>query len=443
MSAPKGTPAQGLWGATLGFFFGFASVALFGPTAWTLQDSMRLSPLMVALLVAAPSLSGSLLRIPFAAWTDTTGGRKPFLTLLTLSLAGMGGLWLLTLLRHPSGMTLSFFPLLFGLGILCGCGIATFSVGIGQVAYWFPQAQQGKALGTFAGLGNLAPGLFSFLLPLALSRFGLAGSYLAWLLLLGAGTILYAALGRNAWFFQLRALGHPPETARREARRLYGQELFPAGGVRDSLARSAGNPKTWALVCLYFTSFGGFIALTAWFPTYWHARFGFGAVASGTITAAFSLLTSAIRVPGGSLADRIGGESAAAFAFAGMVGGAGLLSVSGTAGLSLAGALLMGTGMGLANAAVFKLVPKYVPEAVGGAAGWIGGLGAFGGFSIPPALGWAANALGEKGYARGFLVFVALALLSAVFSFALRRNLENARSKESPPAPCEPEEPAG
>ena len=33
-------------------------------------------------LVAMPALSGSLLRIPFSAWVDTTGGRKPFLVLL-------------------------------------------------------------------------------------------------------------------------------------------------------------------------------------------------------------------------------------------------------------------------------------------------------------------------------------------------------------------------
>jgi NNP family nitrate/nitrite transporter-like MFS transporter len=426
VTALKGTPAQGLWGATLGFFFGFASVALFGPTAFRLQEAMHLSPLLISLLVAAPSLSGSLLRIPFAAWVDTTGGRKPFLVLLLLSLSGMAGLSLLIALRYPHAMSPGHYPLLLGLGLLCGCGIATFSVGIGQVAYWFPQARQGKALGTFAGLGNLAPGLFSFLLPVALSWLGLAGSYLAWLLFLGAGTVLYALMGRNAWFFQLRSQGLPAEDARREARRLYGQEIFPAGGLRDSLSRSAGNRRTWALVCLYFASFGGFIALTAWFPTYWHAFLGFDAVAAGAVTAAYSLLTSAIRVAGGSLSDRIGGEIASIFAFAVMLAGAGILSASRTAGLSLAGALLMGAGMGVANAAIFKLVPKYISEAVGGAAGWIGGLGAFGGFAIPPALGWAANAFGETGYARGFLVFVALALLSMLLSFTLRRGSEKA-----------------
>ena len=87
-----GKPAQGLFGATLGFFFGFAAVALFGTTAAKVKDLVGLSPLTVGFLVAMPSLSGSLLRIPFAAWVDTVGGRKPFLILLGTSIAGMAGL---------------------------------------------------------------------------------------------------------------------------------------------------------------------------------------------------------------------------------------------------------------------------------------------------------------------------------------------------------------
>src|SRR3990172_3234868 len=102
--------------------------------------------------------------------------------------------------------------------MLCGCGIATFSVGISQVSYWFPQKQQGRALAIFAGVGNLAPGLFSLLLPLALVGLGLAGSYMAWLGFLIVGTILYALLGRNAWYFQWREKGLSPEEAKQHAR---------------------------------------------------------------------------------------------------------------------------------------------------------------------------------------------------------------------------------
>src|SRR5512141_702452 len=235
-----GTPAQGLAGATLGFFIGFAAVSLFGPTAKNLKGILGLSPLEVGFLVAAPSLSGSLLRIPFSAWVDTTGGKKPFLVLLLLSIVGMAGLFLTLHSYYPARMTPSFYPLILMLGVLCGCGIATFSVGIGQVAYWFPKARQGTALGTYAGIGNLAPGIFTFLLPVALSTLGMFGSYLAWLIFLVVGTFLYYRLGRNAPYFQLMAQGNTAEQARKDAGAV-GQEMFPSGNFRNSLLVSARN----------------------------------------------------------------------------------------------------------------------------------------------------------------------------------------------------------
>ena len=118
MNELRGTPNQSLLAATLGFFAGFAAVALFGPTASRFQEVMHLSPVMVGFLVAAPALSGSLLRIPFSAWVDTTGGRKPFLVLLTLSLSGMFGLLLVIYFLYPARLSSNLYPLFFGLGVL-------------------------------------------------------------------------------------------------------------------------------------------------------------------------------------------------------------------------------------------------------------------------------------------------------------------------------------
>ncbi len=407
----KGTPNEGLFGATLGFFVGFAAVALYGPTAHKFAEVMDLDPVRVGLLVAVSMLSGSLLRIPFSAWVDTTGGCKPFLVLLGLSIVGMLGLFLVVYLLYPERLSASLYPLLVLLGVLSGCGIATFSVGISQVSYWFPQARQGWALGTYAGVGNLAPGLFSFALPVALGSLGLAGAYLAWLIFLVIGTALYYFTGRNAWYFQLRDQGLSHEEATHVARE-HGQELFPAGSSLDSLKTSARVWKTWVLVILYFTTFGGFIALTAWFPTYWRSFFAASAVSAGTLTALYSLLTSAIRVLGGSLSDRIGGENTALLALGTMLVGALLMILSHHFALSVVGEIVMALGMGVNNAAVFKLVPQAVPRAVGGAAGWVGGLGAFGGFAIPPVMGAFVRAQGDPGYATGFVTFVGLALLS-------------------------------
>jgi len=416
----KGTSRDGLIGATLGFFIGFAAVALFGPTANKLKDLMHLTPVMVGFLVAMPALSGSLLRIPFAAWVDTAGGRKPFLVLLGISIVGMLGLTLLIWLRYPQGMTPAQLPLLFLLGILCGAGIATFSVGTAQVSYWFPRVNQGSALGTYAGIGNLAPGIFSFLLPVALTQLGMFGSYLAWLVFLVAGTILYYVFGRNAPYFQLLAQGKTRADARKIAAER-GQELFPSGNFQESLTRSARVSKTWILVVIYFTTFGGFLALTSWLPTYWKSYLGVSAVAAGSLAGFFSILACICRVAGGNIADRLGGETTLKLALAAAAMGAVLMTISHQYGLSLAAEMIMAVGMGVANAAVFKLVPQSVPQAVGGASGWVGGLGAFGGFTIPPILGAIAASQGLDGYASGYGLFIGLSLLSLALAFLLGR----------------------
>ncbi len=428
-----GTPNQGLWAATMAFFVGFAAVALFGPMASRFQDVMHLSPLQVGFLVAAPALSGSLLRIPFSAWVDTTGGRKPFLVLLGLSIVGMFGLFLVIYFFYPDHLFAGIYPLLLFLGVLCGCGIATFSVGISQVSYWFPQARQGRALAIFAGIGNLAPGIFSFLLPAALVTVGLGGSYLAWLLLLVAGTLFYWLFGRNAWYFQLRTKGTSEDEAQREAKK-HGQVLFPAAGFKETLRTSAQVWRTWALVWLYFTTFGGFIALTAWLPTYWHSYFGVGMVTAGVLTAIYSILTSAIRIVGGVLSDLLqqGGENTAILALLIMLMGALVMTSTTQFELAVPGEILLAIGMGVCNAAVFKMVPRAVPQAVGGAAGWVGGMGALGGFVIPPVMGFAVHNLGPRGYPIGFVTFIFLALFSLSMAWVLKYTRDQQPSADTP-----------
>ena len=437
MATLKGTPGQGLFGATLGFFIGFAAVALFGPTAQRFQQAMNLSPVAVGFLIAMPALSGSLLRIPFSAWVDISGGRKPFLTLLSLSVVGMAGLAGVVGFYYPNGMTPGMYPVLLMLALLCGCGIATFSVGAGQTAYWFPQKKQGVALAVFGGVGNLAPGIFSFLIPIALSTLGLSGSYMVWVALLATGLVLYFMLGRNSPYFQLLEQGSAPEEARRLAR-AHGQELFPSGNLKESLLVSARIWKTWALVAIYFTTFGGFVALTAWLPTYWTGFFGLSAMAAGFLTALFSILTCVLRVIGGILSDRLleGGENTTILALLIMMVGALVMVDAHEYELAIPGIVLLAFGMGVSNAGVFKIVPQAVPQAVGGAVGWVGGLGAFGGFAIPPLLAFAVKNLGKRGYAIGFIIFVFLALFSLSMAWVLKYmpGSPDRRSEIAPPA---------
>jgi NNP family nitrate/nitrite transporter-like MFS transporter len=418
----KGTPSRGLIGTTIGFFFGFAAVSLYGPTAIKFRESMDLSPALTGLLVAIPSLTGSLLRIPFGAWVDLTGGRKPFLILLSLAAFGLGGITLLLHLHYPNAMH-GLYPLVLVLGMLSGCGIATFSVGIGQTSYWFPFKKQGIALGTYAGLGNLAPGLFSLILPFYLQHYGFISAYFAWFLFLVAGIIAYWLIGTNSFYFQLKAKGLDDHESRITARKL-GQELFPSGNIRTILANSAKTINTWKLVALYFTTFGGFIALTAWFPLYWHEFHGYNPVKAGIFTAFFSLLASSMRVVGGSIADRAGGARTSMVSLLVVVLGSLLLVFTRVESLELTAIFALATGMGVNNAAVFKLVPRCVPGAIGGAAGWIGGLGAFGGFAIPPLLGIFVNLFGISGYSTGFLIFTVLSVISFFVVTGMRKEMD-------------------
>lgn len=417
----RGTPREGLLSATLGFFVGFAAVALFSVTAESFRTAMGLGPTQVGLLVAMPALSGSLLRIPFSAWVDTTGGRRPFLVLLTLSIIGMLGLTVVVTALYPDRLGQGTYPLLLVLGLLSGCGIAVFAVGASQVSYWFPRARQGQALAVYAGVGNLAPGIFSMVLPFVLVGWGLSSTYVVWLVLLVGGTVIYALRGRNAWYFQFRDRGAEPAEARRRAAEM-GQELFPSAGLTGGLRLSARKWRTWVLVCVYFMSFGGFVALTAWLPTYWTSFFGIGPLGAGLLTGCFAVLSSAIRILGGAMSDQLrqGGENTAILALLIMLNGAALLTLTDQFEVAVPAVLLMAVGMGICSAAVFKMVPQEVPEAVGGAAGWVGGFGAFGGFVIPPIMGFAVRQHGAKGYPLGFVTFLVLAFLGLSLVWVLK-----------------------
>lgn len=411
-AAIQGSRRGALWLATLGFFGGFAGVAVFGPMVPEFVKILGLSPFQAGLLAGIPNLTGSLLRIPFGAWVDKAGGRKPFLTLLTLTLVGMAGLILMLRTAYPDNME-GTYPLLLLLGVLIGSGIATFSVGIPQVSYWFPRARQGGPLGIYAGLGNTAPGLFSWLLPAVVASLGILMAYGLWFVALLVVTVIYALFMRDAPSFQVQKQG--VEVDEERLKNEYGQDLIPTGSTWEGLKRAAQESPTWALVFFYFISFGGFLALTAWLPTYWTQTYAVAATTAGLLTMTFSLITALIRVPGGMLSDQISIRYALTGNFLLIILGTLIVAFSQSFYVSVVATILIAMGMGLQNAIVFKLVAHYVPRAVGGASGWIGGLGALSGFLVPPLMGAIAGAVGgPMAYARGFLVMAALAVVGVL-----------------------------
>lgn len=416
----SGSPGIALTMATIGFGAGLTTIVLYGVAGPEFKEWLGLSGAMLGVLLASPHLSKAILRIPFGAWVDRVGGRKPFLILLGMTVVGMVGLVGVLLAFYPGDSHPALFPLLLAFGVLAGAGGATFSVGIPQTSYWFPARRQGFALGVYAGAGNIGPGIFNYLIPLLIGLWGLTVAYATWLAFLLLATVAYAVFAVDSFYFQLRRDGIDEDTAIEVARRL-GQDVLPSGSAWHSLKASAKNRKTWLLVALYTVSFGGgFTALTAWFPTYWALFHDLELLTAGLIAAVFTVYGSLIRIPGGHLSDRFGGENVAVVSFLTMLVGAAVMSASSSVVPAFLGMMVLGTGMGVANAAVFELVPAYVPDAVGGASGWIGGIGGAGTLVIIPALGTFVDVYGQVGYARGFLLFVVLSGLCAAISYGLK-----------------------
>jgi NNP family nitrate/nitrite transporter-like MFS transporter len=249
---------------------------------------------------------------------------------------------------------------------------------------------------------------------------GFTASYVLWFAILAILVVLAIVFLKDAPYFQYRDMGIEIDP---DALLLAcGEELTPSGKAMQSVKRAGSDWRAWILTFFYFVTFGGFIALTVWLPTYWSQYLEASLVTAGALTALYSLSASLLRVAGGYASDRLGGEKVLLYAFLVTGAGAALMVAAGRSmAPAVVGELLLALGMGFANAAVFKLVPKYMPAAVGGAAGIVGGLGAFGGFVIPPVMGLFVKARGASGYAYGFAVFLILTAIALLLLLVLNR----------------------
>ncbi|MFB6198382.1 MAG: nitrate/nitrite transporter [Halobacteriaceae archaeon] len=169
-----GTPKRGLIMSTLVFYAGLTTIVFYGAAGPVLEEHLALAGVLHGLLLSSPHLSKAILRIPFGAWVDDVGGKKPLLILMAFTLVGTAGLVITLFLTYPENFDMGLYPILVLFGFLAGAGGATFSVGITQTSYWYPSDKQGFALGAFAGVGNIGPGMAVYLLPVLIGIWGLS-----------------------------------------------------------------------------------------------------------------------------------------------------------------------------------------------------------------------------------------------------------------------------
>jgi MFS transporter, NNP family, nitrate/nitrite transporter len=167
----------------------------------------------------------------------------------------------------------------------------------------------------------------------------------------------------------------------------------------------------WIFNILYIVTFGGFIGLSGFLPTFFYEEFRVTKIEAGQLTVLATIVGSAMRVVGGYIADKVGGIVTLVGVFFAII--ILLLFLSTVPSVTATTLLLMICfgALGAGNGAVFQLVPLRWPVTTAIAGSMIGEIGALGGSIIPNLMGYSKESTGS--YGMGFVwfaVFVSLIL---------------------------------
>ena len=385
---PRGN-AKALLLATLAFTVSFYAWSMLGPLGPDLQDSLGLSEVQLAIIVATPVLMGSLMRIPLGMLTDVLGGRAVFTGLMVFTLFPLTAL----ALWHASFASVVIF------GFFLGFAGASFAVGIPFISRWYPRSRQGWALGIYgAGMGGtVVAGLTA---PRIADRWGLTAPFVLAIALLAAVTVVFWLFARNS------PVPRPPVR----------------GGMLSPLRVFRERPAAWAPTFYYFLVFGGFVAMFAYLPKLLTGVHDITKADAGARAAGFALVAVIARPVGGWLADRFSAERVLRVCFVAAV----------VLALALAPlydemvpltilALTLAAAFGAGTGAVFKLVAHDFPDEVGVVTGVVGAAGGLGGFFPPLVMAFVKSATGD--YSLGFVLLA----LTAVAALAVLQYMGRSR----------------
>ncbi|MBW6393654.1 MAG: nitrate/nitrite transporter [Thermus sp.] len=373
-----------LWLSTIGFTVMFAVWLMFGVLGVPIRREFGLTDVELSWLSAVAILNGSLWRLLAGILTDRYGGRLVFTLMLFFT----------AIPAYLVSRAGSYQELLL-YAFLVGFAGNSFSVGIAWNSAWFPKDQQGFALGVF-GAGNVGASVTKFIGPALIASVPAAG-YLGGLIPGGWRFIpfLYAVLlvlmGFLMWF------GTPGQDKRPGQGRPFLEMLRPLRYVR-----------VWRFSLYYVVVFGAYVALSAWLPKYYVDVFGLPLHEAALLTALFIFPASLLRPLGGHLSDRFGARRVMYWTFGIILLASGVLMMpeghivlytkqgskevmqfTMNVWLFTALVFLIGVGMGVGKAAVYKHIPTYFPKDVGAVGGLVGLLGALGGFFLPPLFAYA------------------------------------------------------
>lgn len=364
-----------LFSAFLYFDFCFAIWVLNGAMAPFISEEFNLSPAQKGFMISVPILAGAIMRFPLGVLAQYIGRKNAALT----------------------EMGLIFFAMLFGyymvhtyndvikMGVLLGIAGASFGVALSLGSGWFPPKYKGLAMG-IAGAGNSGTVLAMLFAPPLATKYGWQAVY-----------------GMAALFMLLPILvmiifAKEPPDRERQSLKEHLSCLFEKDG--------------WAFNLIYIITFGGFIGLSNFLPTYYYDQFGVTKVQAGQLTMLAALMGSAVRIVGGAVSDKWGGINTLTAIFGVVILCMVIASFQSSIVLTTVLFMICFAALGAGNGALFQLVPLRWPLATAVAGSMIGEIGALGGSFIPNAMGISKQSTGS--FSWGFLAFAGLAVVAFI-----------------------------
>jgi MFS transporter, NNP family, nitrate/nitrite transporter len=344
-----------------------------GAMAPFIKEALQLSPSQVGLMLSIPIFAGAIMRFPLGILAQYIGRKNA-------TLVEMGGIAIALMYGY---FIVETFNDMLAMGVLLGIAGASFGVALSLGSGSFPARYKGLAMG-LVGAGNVGTSISALLAPMLAQAYG-------WKAVYGM-----AAVGLLIPVIVMLVLAREPDDVNKHA------------NFRDHIA-CLFEKDGWAFSVIYAITFGGFIGLTTFLPSYYYDQFSVSKVQAGQLTMLAAFMGAALRIFGGWISDHWGGINtltavlvviSLSLLACGLAGGSLVLTT-----LLL---MLCFAALGAGNGALFQLVPLRWPAATAVAGSMIGEIGALGGGLVPNAMGLSKQHTGT--YFWGFALFAALAL---------------------------------
>ena len=357
------------------FYFAFSCCiwVLNGAMAPFISEAFQLSPAQKGLMLSVPIIAGALMRFPLGILSQYIGRKNA--TLVEMALICVAMLFGFFFVKS--------FNDLLAMGVLLGIAGASFGVALSLGSGSFPPKHKGLAMG-LVGAGNVGTAVSVLIAPPLAQAYG-------WTTVYG-----FAALGILIPMVVMIVFAQePPDVDKHASFKDHIACLFEKDG--------------WAFSLIYAITFGGFIGLATFLPTYYYDQFSVSKVQAGQLTMLAAFMGAALRVVGGWISDRVGGVNTLTIV---LLTVASTLVMTGMAGGSLVATTLLiilcFAALGAGNGALFQLVPLRWPMSTAVAGSMIGEIGALGGGLVPNAMGLSKQYTGT--YMWGFILFAVLAI---------------------------------